>query len=93
MKDVGKNALLGGASAAALTGLSLLGVTLGPAAIPVAIVGGVMYTWSAADRVWQALDDETKKELTNSEPVLFLASVARCGNSQDYISSLKILPN
>ena len=93
VKDVGKNALLGGASAAALTGLSLLGVTLGPAAIPLAIVGGVMYTWSATDRIWQALDDETKKKLTDSEPVLFLASVARCGNSQDYISSLKILPN
>lgn len=93
VKDVGKNALLGGASAAALTGLSLLGVTLGPAAIPLAIVGGVMYTWSATDRIWQALDDETKKKLMDSEPVLFLASVARCGNSQDYISSLKILPN
>ena len=93
VKDVGKNALLGGASAAALTGLSLLGVTLGPAAIPLAIVGGVMYTWSATDRIWQALDDETRKQLTDSEPVLFLASVARCGNSQDYISSLKILPN
>ena len=92
VKDVGKNALLGGASAAALTGLSLLGVTLGPAAIPLAIVGGVMYIWSATDRIWKALDDKTKERLINSESVLFLAAVARRGDSQDYISSLEMLP-
>ena len=92
VKDVGKNALLGGASAAALTGLSLLGVTLGPAAIPLVIVGGVMYIWSATDRIWKALDDKTKERLINSEPVLFLAAVARRDDSQDYISSLEMLP-
>lgn len=92
VKDVGKNALLGGASAAALTGLSLLGVTLGPAAIPLAIVGGVMYTWSATDRIWKALDDKTKEGLINAEPVLFLAAVARRDDGQDYISSLEMLP-
>ena len=92
VKDVGKNALLGGASAGALAGLSLLGVTLGPAAIPLAIVGGVMYTWSATDRIWEALDDKTKERLINSEPVLFLAAVVRRDDSQDYISSLEMLP-
>ena len=92
VKDVGKNALLGGASAGALAGLSLLGVTLGPATIPLAIIGGVMYTWSATDRVWKALDDKTKERLINSEPVLFLAAVARRDDRQDYISSLEMLP-
>lgn len=91
-KDIGISAGFAGATAAAFTGLSLLGVTLGPAAIPLAIVGGVMYTWSATDRIWKALDDKTKERLINSEPVLFLASVARCEDNQDYISSLKMLP-
>ena len=91
VKDVSKNALGGGAVAGALTGLSLLGVTLGPAAIPLAIVGGAVYTWSATDRVWKALDDNTKEKLLNSEPVLFLASVIKCQEGQDCVSSLEML--
>lgn len=91
VKDVGKNALGGGAVAGALTGLSLLGVTLGPAAIPLAIVGGVVYTWSATDRIWKALDDNTKEKLLNSEPMLFLASVTKTKEGQDCVSSLEML--
>lgn len=91
VKDVSKGALGGGVVAGALTGLSLLGVTLGPAAIPLAIVGGVVYTWSATDRIWNALDDNTKEKLMNTEPVLFLASVTKCEKGQDCVSSLEML--
>ena len=90
-KDVSKNALGGGAVAGALTGLSLLGVTLGPAAIPLAIVGGALYTWSATDRIWEALGDNTKEKLLNYEPVLFLASVMNWQEGQDCVSSLEML--
>ena len=88
-KDVSKNALGGGAAAGALTGLSLLGVTLGPAAIPLAIVGGALYTWSAADRIWEALADNTEEKLRDSEPVLFLASVSEIDQGNLHISYLQ----
>ena len=101
VKDIGKNALGGGIVAGALTGLSLLGVTLGPAAIPIAIVGGTVYIWSATHRIrdalgdntgsWDALDDNTGRKLLESEPVLFLASVAKCQDGQDSVSSLEML--
>ena len=75
-KDIGISAGFAGATAAGFTGLSLLGVTLGPVVIPLTVVGGAIYTWSATDRIWKALDDTTKKKLMNSNPVLFLTSVA-----------------
>ena len=75
-KDIGISAGFAGATAAGFTGLSLLGVTLGPVVIPLTIVGGAVYTWSATDRIWKALDDTTQKKLMNSNPVLFLTSVA-----------------
>ena len=56
-KDIGITAGVAGTTAAAFTGLSLLGVTFGSAAIPLVIVGGAVYTWSATDRIWKALDD------------------------------------
>ena len=75
-KDIGISAGLAGATAAGFTGLSLLGVTLGPVVIPLTVVGGAVYTWSATDRIWKALGDTTKKKLMNSNSVLFLTSVA-----------------
>ena len=75
-KDIGISAGFAGAAAAGFTGLSLLGVTLGPFVIPLTIVGGAVYTWSATDRIWKALDDTTQKKLMNANPVLFLTSVA-----------------
>ncbi len=75
-KDIGISAGFAGATAAGFTGLSLLGMTLGPVVIPLTIVGGAVYTWSATDRIWKALDDTTKKKLINFNPVLFLTSVA-----------------
>ena len=73
-KDIGISAGLAGATAAGFTGLSLLGVTLGPVVIPLSVVGGAVYAWSATDRIWKALDDTTKRKLMNSNPVLFLTS-------------------
>ena len=72
--DVGKIAFVGGAVAGVLTGLSLLGVTMETVAIPLIIVGGILYVWSATDRIWKALDDNTKEKLLNYKPIPFLAS-------------------
>lgn len=75
-KDIGISAGFAGVTAAGFTGLSLLGVTLGPVVvIPSAIIGGAVYTWSATDRIWKALDDTTRKKLMNSNPVSFLTSI------------------
>ena len=41
-------------------------MTLGPAAMPLTIVGGAVYIWSAADRIWKALDGTTLDKI-NSE--------------------------
>ena len=91
-KDIGITAGVAGTTAAAFTGLSLLGVTLGPAAIPLVIVGGAVYTWSATDRIWKALDDTTKKRLMNFDPVLYLTSVAHNEDKREHTSVLKMLP-
>lgn len=75
-KDIGISAGFAGVTAAGFTGLSLLGVTLGSVVvIPSAIIGGAVYTWSATDRIWKALDDTTRKKLMNSNPVSFLTSI------------------
>ena len=91
-KDIGISAGLAGATAAGFTGLSLLGVTLGPVVIPLTVVGGAVYTWSATDRIWKALGDTTKKKLMNSNPVLFLTSVAHRKDDRNDMSILKMLP-
>ncbi len=91
-KDVGRSALWGGAAAASLTGLSLLGVTLGPVAVPLAITGGAAFLWSAKQRIWQALDEDMQRKLIESRSVLFLASVVRCEDGRDCVSALKMLP-
>ena len=66
-KDIGISAGFAGVTAAGFTGLSLLGVTLGPAAIPLAIVGGAAYTSSAADRIWRALDGTTLDKIKSEQ--------------------------
>ena len=91
-KDIGISAGFAGVTAAAFTGLSLLGVTFGSAAISLAIVGGAVYTWSATDRIWKALDDTTKKRLINSDPVLYLTSVAHDEDKPEHTSVLKMFP-
>ena len=93
-KDIGKGALAGGVGATFFTGLSLLGVTLGPVAVPLAIIGGVAFAWSAKERIWQALDEDAREKLMQSGSVLFLASVLRCKDGRDCVSTLtpKMLP-
>ena len=71
-KDVGIRAGSAGVAAAAFTGLGLLGVSLAPVVVPLAIVGSAMYTWSATGRVWKALDDDTKERFVNSDTVVML---------------------
>ena len=60
-KAVGVASLAGGATAGALTAASTLGVTAGaPVLVPLAVVGGTAYVWVSGDRIWLALDDETR---------------------------------
>jgi hypothetical protein len=92
VRDVGISAGLAGATTVGFTGLGLIGVTLGAAAIPLAIVGGAMYTWSATDRIWKALDDTTKERLMNSNPMQFLTPFTHYEGRQEGVSSLKMLP-
>ena len=66
-KDIGISAGFAGVTAAGFTGLSLLGVTLGTAVIPLTIVGGAVYIWSAADRIWRALDGTTLDKIKSEK--------------------------
>lgn len=53
--DVGKGAAAGAAGAIVVTGIAMAGVPMAPAVvIPVTVVGGTLYTWSAAKRIWRA---------------------------------------
>lgn len=54
LKNVGKSAGAGAAGSILVTGIALVGVPVGTMAVPLAVVGGTMYTWSAVDRVWKA---------------------------------------
>lgn len=89
-KDLGISAGSAGVAAIAFTGLGMIGVTLGPVAIPFAIIGGVVYTGSAVDRIWKALDTKTQKKLMNSDPVLFLTSVAHHEQNKNDLPLLKM---
>ena len=54
-RDVGKGAAAGAAGAIVVTGIAMAGVPMAPAVvIPVTVVGGTLYTWSAAKRIWKA---------------------------------------
>ena len=54
-------ALAGAATAGAVTAMSTAGLTVGaPVLIPLAVVGGSAYFWVSGNRVWRALDDETR---------------------------------
>ena len=60
-KAVGIVGLAGGATAGTLTAASALGLTASaPVLVPLAVVGGTAYVWVSGDRIWQALDDETR---------------------------------
>ena len=60
-KAVGVAGLAGGVGAGALSAASAAGVTVGaPVVVPLAVVGGTAYVWVSSERVWQALDNETR---------------------------------
>ena len=60
-QTVGIAALAGGATVGGLTAVSTVGFTLGaPVLVILAVVGGSAYVWVSGDRVWYALDDETR---------------------------------
>lgn len=53
-KAVGKSAAGGAAGAVVFAGVALTGVSVAPAATPLVIIGGVVYVWSATERIWRA---------------------------------------
>lgn len=54
-RDVGKSAATGATGTVVATGIAMIGVPVVPAvAIPIALVGSTLYTWSAAERIWKA---------------------------------------
>lgn len=54
-RDVGKSAAAGAAGAVVVTGVAMIGVPMAPAvAVPVAVVGGTLYAYSSARRIWEA---------------------------------------
>ena len=63
-QTVGVATVAGGAAASALTVAGTFGFTVGaPVLVPLALVGGSAYVWVSSDRVWNALDDETRAAL------------------------------
>lgn len=54
-RDIGKSAAAGAAGTVVVTGVAMIGVPMAPAvAVPIAVAGGTLYTWSAAERIWKA---------------------------------------
>ncbi len=86
-KDIGISAGFAGVTAAGFTGLSLLGVTLGPAVIPLTIAGGAVYIWSAADRIWKALDGTTLDKI-NSEQYEAMADLITAREQEEIADML-----
>ena len=86
-KDIGISAGFAGVTAAGFTGLSLLGVTLGPAVMPLTVVGGAVYIWSAADRIWRALDGTTLDKI-NSEQYETVADLITAPEQEEIANML-----
>ena len=64
LQEFGAAAVAGGATTGALTVASAYGFTVGaPVVIPLVVIGGTAYVFVSGERVWQALDDETRGEL------------------------------
>ena len=61
LQELGAAAVAGGATTGALTVASAYGFTVGaPVVIPLVVIGGTAYVWVSSERVWQALDEETR---------------------------------
>ena len=54
-RDIGKSATAGAAGTVVVTGVAMIGVPMAPVAtVPIAVAGGILYSWSAAERIWRA---------------------------------------
>ena len=64
LQELGAAAVAGGATTGALTVASAYGFTVGaPVVIPLVVIGGTAYVWVSSERMWQALDEETRGEV------------------------------
>ena len=53
-RDIGKSAAAGAAGTVVVTGVAMIGVPMAPVvAVPIAVAGGTLFTWSAAERIWK----------------------------------------
>ncbi len=53
-RDIGARAVHGAAGTVVFTGIAMFGVPIHMVAMPLAVVGGTLYVWSASDRIWRA---------------------------------------
>ena len=52
--DIGRRAVHGAAGTVVFTGIAIFGVPINMVAMPLAVVGGTLYVWSASGRIWRA---------------------------------------
>ena len=93
-RDVGKSAATGAAGTVVATGIAMIGVSMAPAvAVPIAVVGSTLYTWSAAERIWKARarvgssDAPTMLEETGLDAL----NPARLGGNQGRLKNLYVI--
>ncbi|WP_419947991.1 hypothetical protein [Candidatus Palauibacter sp.] len=67
-KDLGKSAAGGAAGAVIYAGIALTGVSVAPVATPLVIIGGVVYVWSATNRIWRAAQSVAPPASSLPEP-------------------------
>lgn len=57
LQDVAKKLAVSGISGTFVyVGIGMLGLPAGEVAVPLAIIGGTVYFWSAGERIWRAVD-------------------------------------
>lgn len=67
-KSIGIVGLFSVTTVGAFTGLSALGLTMGtPILVPLAVVGGSVYVLVSSKRIWQALDEETRSNISKEQ--------------------------
>lgn len=53
-RDIGRWAVHGAARAVVFTGIAMVVLPVEMIAMPLAVIGGTLYCWSASDRIWRA---------------------------------------
>lgn len=70
-QDVGGSGIVFGLAKGALTAASAAGITVGaPVVVPLAVVGGATYVWVSSERIWKALDEETRAVIKAQQTTL-----------------------